>query len=100
MSEPVILISGANGEIGHGLIHALVNLPEAPAILALDLNPLSASLQPQVKFSVQGDILDARLLARLHEQYHIETVFHWPPSFPAKQNASPKPPTVSTSKAL
>lgn len=76
MSEPVILISGANGEIGHGLIYALANLPETPAILALDLNPLSASLQPHVKFSVQGDILDARLLARLNEQYHIETVFH------------------------
>ena len=76
MSESVILISGANGEIGHGLIPVLASHPESPPILALDLNPLSDALQPHVKYSVQGDVLDTRLLARLNEQYRIVTVFH------------------------
>lgn len=76
MAESVIFISGANGEIGHGLIHALAALSDTPPILTLDLNPLSPSLEPLVQFSVQGDILDTRLLARLSEQYHFNTVFH------------------------
>lgn len=76
MTESIIFISGANGEIGHGLIRALAAAPDAPPILALDLHPLSPSLQPLVRFSCQGDILDARLLARLNEQYRFECVFH------------------------
>lgn len=76
MPESVILVSGANGEIGHGLIQALSTIPDTPPILALDLNALSPTLQPMVKYAVQGDILDARLLARLHEQYRFDTVFH------------------------
>ncbi len=76
MTESVILVSGANGEIGHGLIQALATLSGTPPILALDLNELSSTLQPLVKYSVQGDILDARLLARLNEQYRFDSVFH------------------------
>lgn len=76
MTEPVIFISGANGEIGHGLIRALAAMPDAPQILALDLAPLAPELQPLVRFFSQGDILDTRLLARLNEQFRIRSVFH------------------------
>ena len=38
MQEEVILITGANGEIGHGLIRYLAE--KKKTIIALDLNPL------------------------------------------------------------
>ncbi len=73
--KPVILITGANGEVGHGLIHALHEQGQVD-ILTLDLNPLDKTLQPLVKQSAVGDILDKNLLQRLMSEYEINTIFH------------------------
>ena len=33
MRKKVILITGANGEVGHGLISRLYQMPEAPPVI-------------------------------------------------------------------
>ncbi|HEX3053206.1 MAG TPA: NAD-dependent epimerase/dehydratase family protein [Aggregatilineaceae bacterium] len=71
-----ILVTGANGEVGHGLIQQLAAQPNKPAIIALDLKELDSDLRPFVYRSVIGDILDNKMLERLTTEYEIETIFH------------------------
>lgn len=72
MRKPVVLITGAGGEIGHDLIHQL----EGESILALDIRPLEDSLRKQCYASLVGDILDGELLQRLVSEYEIHTIYH------------------------
>jgi len=74
--EPVILITGANGEVGHGLIKHLAHDSNLPAVIAFDLKPLDEALRPLVKQAYQGNILDRDLLQMIHETYEIDTIFH------------------------
>ncbi len=75
MRKPVILITGANGEIGHGLIeHCDRNLPYG--IVALDLKPIEARLGNHCVACITGDILDHNLLQRLVSEYEIHVVYH------------------------
>ncbi|MFZ3070722.1 MAG: NAD-dependent epimerase/dehydratase family protein [Anaerolineaceae bacterium] len=74
MREEVVLITGANGEIGHGLIRYIANL-DCP-IVALDVNPLDKNLRPYVAKWIVGDILDQILLGRLVVEHQIRTIFH------------------------
>jgi threonine 3-dehydrogenase len=74
--QPIILITGANGEIGHGLIRYLAEQPNTPAIIALDLKPLDANLHPLIEESIVGDILDTNMLDDLQARYTIDTVYH------------------------
>ena len=73
--EPIILITGANGEVGHGLIKYLSEQEHVPEIVDFDLNPLDASLRDNVKDSFVGNILDSDLLDKLHEDYEIDTIY-------------------------
>ena len=75
MREKVILITGANGEIGHGLISKIGEEKRA-TIVALDLKPLDKCLLPYCDRFIQGDILDNMLLGRLMAEYEITTIFH------------------------
>jgi len=75
MREKVILITGANGEIGHGLI-SRIGEEKRSAIVALDLKPLDKSLMRFCDRFIQGDILDNMLLGRLMAEYEITTIFH------------------------
>lgn len=74
MRDEVVLITGANGEIGHGLIHYLDKAGKQ--IVALDVNPLDESLSDEVKACVVGDILDQTMLGRLVVEHQIRTVYH------------------------
>ena len=74
--QAIILITGANGEIGHGLIRYLTEQPNSPAIVALDLKPLDEALHPLVKESLIGDILDTNMLDDLQAKYTIDTIYH------------------------
>lgn len=75
MRKPVILITGANGEIGHGLIeHCDRNLPYG--IVALDLKPIDARLGDFCVACITGDILDHNLLQRLVSEYEIHIIYH------------------------
>lgn len=75
-TQPIILITGANGEIGHGLIRYLVDQHDALPIVAFDLKPLDADLQPLVHDVIVGDILDSETLESLQAKYTIDTIYH------------------------
>ncbi len=75
MRKEVVLITGANGEIGHGLITHLGEQGQY-GIIALDVQPLDEELRPYCLKAIQGDILDTMLLGRLVAEYEIRTIYH------------------------
>ncbi len=74
--KSVILVTGANGEIGHDLIRRLAESSGESRVLALDLKGIDEDLKPYCKASIAGDITDRRLLERLTTEFEIHTVFH------------------------
>jgi threonine 3-dehydrogenase len=74
MRKPVIFITGAGGEIGHGLITKLASTGRP--IVTLDLAPLDASLARLVQREFLGSILDAGLLERILAEFEVDLVFH------------------------
>ena len=75
MRERVVLVTGANGEVGHGLISYLGEQSDV-RIVALDIQELGEDLKAHCFSAIQGDILDAMLLGRLVTDYQIETIYH------------------------
>ncbi len=75
MRRSVILITGANGEIGHGLIDHFGRRGDHD-ILALDLKPLDESLCAACVASIVGDILDDNLIQRIVSEYEIHAIYH------------------------
>lgn len=75
MRKEVILITGANGEIGHGLISYLSQNCSTP-ILALDVQPLDDDITQLCSRFILGDIMDQMLLGRLVGEYEIKTIYH------------------------
>ena len=75
MRPPVALVTGASGEMGHGLIHRLYETG-AFEVLALDLRPLDATLARCCAAVRTGDVLDRRLLERLASEFEIVAIFH------------------------
>ncbi|HHH10820.1 MAG TPA: epimerase, partial [Sorangium sp.] len=68
--KQVVLITGAGGEMGDGLIHKLAE-SSSYDILALDLKPLPETLASKCQARIVGDVLDKRLLERLVSEYEI-----------------------------
>ena len=75
MRKPVVLITGAGGEIGHGLIDQLSHGDRA-SIVTVDLNPLEPSLGRLVAREFTGSINDARLLDRVLSEFEVDTIYH------------------------
>lgn len=75
MRKPVVLITGANGEVGHGLITHLGEHSDV-CIIALDIRPIDASLRGHCEEIIVGDVLDTTLLGRLILEYEIRTIYH------------------------
>jgi threonine 3-dehydrogenase len=73
--RPVVLITGANGEIGHGLITKLATDAQRP-IVTLDVNPLGPELSHLVQREFSGSILDKGLLDRILAEFEIDRIFH------------------------
>jgi threonine 3-dehydrogenase len=71
-----VLITGASGEIGHGLIARLTEAEPARPIITLDLNPLQSELAPKVRQQFTGSILDTQLLERIIAEYEVDRVYH------------------------
>src|SRR5499427_3325422 len=74
MRKPVVLITGAGGEIGHGLVARLASAG-AP-IITLDVAPLEASVATQVSREFTGSITDVALLDRILAEFEVDRVFH------------------------
>lgn len=75
MRKPVVLITGAGGEIGHGLI-ARITESGRQSVVTLDLNPLEPALGRLVQREFTGSILDKPLLERVLSEFEIDTVYH------------------------
>ena len=73
--KPVVLITGAGGEIGHGLIAQLAERGDR-AIVTLDVSRLDATIADKVDREVTGSILDRAVLERLLAEFQVELVFH------------------------
>lgn len=74
MRTPVTLVTGAGGEIGHGLIARLAG--SGRSIVTIDIAPLDPSLRPLVAREFTGSITDSALLERVLSQFEIDLVFH------------------------
>ena len=75
MRKPIILITGANGEIGHGLIRSLSKKAGEDRV-GLDLDVLDKSIRPFVQESIQGNILERNLLARINAEFEVSAIYH------------------------
>ncbi len=73
MRKPVVLVTGAGGEIGHGLITRLSGA--GSPIITLDVCPLDASLAPLVAREFTGSITDVSLLDRILAEFEVDRVF-------------------------
>jgi nucleoside-diphosphate-sugar epimerase len=68
------LITGASGEIGHGLIDRLA--AGGRPVITLDLNPLPPEIAAKVRYHYPGSILDAQMLDRILAEFEVDRVFH------------------------
>ncbi len=75
LRKPAALITGASGEIGHGLITRLADEGDRP-VITLDLKPLEPELGRLVAREFAGSILDANLLERILSEFEVDLVFH------------------------
>jgi nucleoside-diphosphate-sugar epimerase len=71
---PVTLVTGAGGEIGHGLITRLAG--GARPIVTIDLAPLDPGLHKLVHREFTGSITDANLLERVLAEFEVDLIFH------------------------
>ena len=74
MRAPVTLVTGAGGEIGHGLITRLA--AAGRPIVTVDLAPLEPPLARCVTREFTGSITDTALLDRILAQFEVDLVFH------------------------
>ena len=74
MRRPVVLITGAGGEIGHGLVTRLAG--SGSVIITLDVTPLDSTLAPLVSREFTGSITDTSLLDRMLAEFEVDRVYH------------------------
>ncbi len=75
MSSKTILVTGANGEIGHGLIEHLSKKDDIQ-IVAVDMNPIDKDIKAKCFKTIVGDILDSALLETLSTAHDFDTIYH------------------------
>lgn len=76
MATKAVLVTGANGEIGHSLITRLHHERPELRIIALDVHPLGKELKRMCHEVIVGDILDTVLIDRLAAFYDFGTIYH------------------------
>lgn len=75
MRKHVTLITGAGGEIGHGLIERLAADGDT-SIITIDLKPLEPGIRELVNQEYLGSILETHLLERILSEYLVDTIYH------------------------
>jgi threonine 3-dehydrogenase len=75
MRKPVVLITGANGEIGHALVANLVQ-QRKQRVVSLDVNALDPSVARLVHREFTGSILDTDILERILSEFEVDLIFH------------------------
>jgi threonine 3-dehydrogenase len=74
MRKPVVLITGAGGEIGHALV-ARFAATDSP-IVTLDVNALDPALARLVTREFTGSVTDPGVLDRVLSEFEVDRVFH------------------------
>jgi threonine 3-dehydrogenase len=75
MPKPVVLVTGANGEIGRSLLQT-VAAHGGLDVITLDLTLPPDSLRSLVVASYAGNIMDRYLLDQVAAHHEVDTVFH------------------------
>src|SRR5437016_1635868 len=75
VAKTAVLITGANGEIGRSLLHALSNDGRYD-VITLDLTPMPESLRSIPSASYAGNIMDRYLLDQIAAHHEFDQVFH------------------------
>ena len=75
MPRTVVLVTGANGEIGRSLLQTLARDGGFDAV-TLDLTPLPDSARSLVTASYAGNIMDRYLLDQVAAHHEVDMVFH------------------------
>lgn len=89
MRKPVVLITGASGEIGHGLIDRLA-ADSSRGIVTLDLAPLQPDQAKKVQREIVGSILDQPALERILSEFEVDLVFHLAALLSTRSEFSPR----------
>ncbi|MFO0815129.1 MAG: NAD-dependent epimerase/dehydratase family protein [Gemmatales bacterium] len=84
-----VLITGANGEIGHGLISRLADV-NGTRIVALDLNSPDESLRKKCYRSIVGDITDNSVVENLGANYDFDIIIHLAALLSTKSERMPR----------
>jgi threonine 3-dehydrogenase len=74
LRRSVTLITGAGGEIGHGLITRLA--AENRPVVTIDIAPLEPALAGLVLREFTGSVTDPVLVERVLAQFEVDLVFH------------------------
>ena len=72
MKKSVILITGINGEMGHGLIEN-IQKSTSKKIIGLDLGNIDHNIKHYMHESIKGSILDDEILHYINNKYHIDS---------------------------
>ena len=75
MRKPVVVITGAGGEIGHGLIDRLAERGDR-RIVTIDISRLDERIAKKVDREITGSITDVALLERLMAEFEVDLIFH------------------------
>jgi nucleoside-diphosphate-sugar epimerase len=75
MRKPVAVITGAGGEIGHGLIDRLAERGDRH-IVTIDVSRLEETIARKVDREITGSIVDKALLERVMAEFEVDRIFH------------------------
>ncbi|MDB5217053.1 MAG: L-threonine 3-dehydrogenase [Myxococcaceae bacterium] len=75
MSKPVVLVTGANGEIGRTLLQRM-HTDGRYRVVTVDLTPLPEKYRGFCLETYAGNIMDRYLLDQIAAHHEIEVVFH------------------------
>ena len=75
MRKPVVVITGAGGEIGHGLIDRLAQQGDR-RIVTVDVSRLEETIAKKVDREITGSIVDKALLERVMAEFEVDRIFH------------------------
>ncbi len=75
MQKPVVLVTGANGEIGRSLLTRLA-AEGRYRVVTVDLTPIPEAYRAKCLETYAGNIMDRYLLDQVAAHHEIEVVFH------------------------
>jgi len=75
MAKTVVLVTGANGEIGRSLLQAFAKEGAYDAV-TIDLTPIPESMRSLAAASYAGNIMDRYLLDQIAAHHEVDMVFH------------------------